>query len=663
MSSISSECMGAVEERASSSMSTTSSKASRIPRLNRSKSLRERPQRLSLESALPLKTLSRNEFSKPCQKLSSPFGLYRSASFATTRGMKDVSSGTQGQNSVPPTPELKRKFPNYGSSYVSPYSKKSIAAERKSQSFSAPSTKEKDPHSFYSPQVPRRSTSISSRYTPLQHMSPINSGKEVISNSHEEEDNISERSFGSACSAPSFDLVSGIKSSGLINFWNRDGLSRNIIHCSHAYDHDPDDYLTPTQRAARKIKELQGQLKRARREISEKDQKISMLTRELVQLRMKNAEDQTCDSTTEIKSDKESLVKEINHNHSEPQKPSSPLSYIPSCLTPSSDENEQELKSVKEKKTCKKNESNKGELNTATNALRNSPASASLGDSEFGDLIRSLADSGNYEDLPSPCLSSRDSLDSGIPALRKIIASLCASDGERDNAMVWASVCAAEEGIKAGWSRRLEQLKSNHMEEYHELKERHNDKVEMLLSKLSDANLKYFELRPLYDKAQEKCRYLERDVARLKDELRESEIRHQKIYLQMYLKGQQSAKLEENKFYTKEKKSNLRENLNLEGSNQNMVLTLMKQLAQSENEIEELRTLHSEKQQTRNGRRPSFVNRREEIDPEITLQFLKSAIYYFLTDKDNAQGHLRAIESILGYSSVERGKIDKHVRI
>lgn len=57
--------------------------------------------------------------------------------------------------------------------------------------------------------------------------------------------------------------------------------------------------------------------------------------------------------------------------------------------------------------------------------------------------------------------------------------------------MVWASVCAAEEGIKATWSRRLEQLKSNHMEEYNELKERHNDKVERLLSKLSDANLKY----------------------------------------------------------------------------------------------------------------------------------------------------------------------------
>lgn len=43
----------------------------------------------------------------------------------------------------------------------------------------------------------------------------------------------------------------------------------------------------------------------------------------------------------------------------------------------------------------------------------------------------------------------------------------------------------------------------------------------------------------------------------------------------------------------------------------------------------------------------------------MTLQFLKSAIYYFLTDKDNSRGHLRAIESILGYTDSERYNIDK----
>lgn len=51
-----------------------------------------------------------------------------------------------------------------------------------------------------------------------------------------------------------------------------------------------------------------------------------------------------------------------------------------------------------------------------------------------------------------------------------------------------------------------------------------------------------------------------------------------------------------------------------------------------------------------------------EMDPEITLQFLKSAIYYFLTDKENHQGHLNAIESIMGYSEKERLNIDKLYR-
>lgn len=47
------------------------------------------------------------------------------------------------------------------------------------------------------------------------------------------------------------------------------------------------------------------------------------------------------------------------------------------------------------------------------------------------------------------------------------------------------------------------------------------------------------------------------------------------------------------------------------------------------------------------------------VDPEITLQFLKSAIYYFLTDKENTQGHLQAIESILGFSEKEKEIIAK----
>ena len=52
-------------------------------------------------------------------------------------------------------------------------------------------------------------------------------------------------------------------------------------------------------------------------------------------------------------------------------------------------------------------------------------------------------------------------------------------------------------------------------------------------------------------------------------------------------------------------------------------------------------------------------NKQGALDPEITLQFLKSAIYYFLTDKENHHGHLNAIESILGFTDNEKLIIDK----
>lgn len=46
-------------------------------------------------------------------------------------------------------------------------------------------------------------------------------------------------------------------------------------------------------------------------------------------------------------------------------------------------------------------------------------------------------------------------------------------------------------------------------------------------------------------------------------------------------------------------------------------------------------------------------------DPEATLQFLKSAVYYFLTDRENHLGHLKAIESILAFTSTEKSNIEK----
>jgi len=47
-------------------------------------------------------------------------------------------------------------------------------------------------------------------------------------------------------------------------------------------------------------------------------------------------------------------------------------------------------------------------------------------------------------------------------------------------------------------------------------------------------------------------------------------------------------------------------------------------------------------------------------DAEMTLQFLKSAFYYYLTDPSNTTGHLNAILSILQYSDAEKKIIERN---
>lgn len=47
-------------------------------------------------------------------------------------------------------------------------------------------------------------------------------------------------------------------------------------------------------------------------------------------------------------------------------------------------------------------------------------------------------------------------------------------------------------------------------------------------------------------------------------------------------------------------------------------------------------------------------------DAEMTLQFLKSAFYYYLTNPSNTTGNLNAILSILQYSEAEKKIIDRN---
>ncbi|XP_064102588.1 protein quick-to-court-like isoform X10 [Macrobrachium nipponense] len=686
----SSPCTPVEEERPGSSLSTAS-RSSRIPRLTRSASLR-------IKSTSENKTDNKSKGDAHHGSKSSSRGIVRSASFVTSRGMGGMTSpsstsilssschpsaslsshrasSSKGMMSLTHTPETPRRFSSHGSSYSR---RTSSASDRKSHASQ--------------PETPSRSPDTD------------------LDDGGGEADSV--KSFGSVSSALSCDAGlarhsnyhhhhgggggAGGGGGGGGSCWggSRSRNSKYVLHCRHNHELDPETYLTPTQRAARKIRELKSLLSEARREVQERDTEIGRLTRELVELRLIKARTQQEESTGAKDDGNSTQVTLQNGDLSSSDRRRQAMRSTPTPKTSStpSEGSEPELSRLMD------NLNNGAPEATTSHLPVASPAGGSVAETTEGsvDLTRSLADSGHYDDLTSPCLSSRDPFEASQNSLRDR-----PTDEEDDEEVdPWTAVEETEARLREEYERREDQLKRNHMDEYHELKEKHNDRVEALLSKLSDANLKYFELRPLYDRSQERIRELEREITKLKDELTEAELRHQKMYLQMFLKGQQAAKLQADDEQDAEEDS--QSSLSSNGP----MVDLMKQLARTEEELEKMKStghlfqsgvpilpfplpfsgvlskapcgaaLLDGKQAINlylQGRRQVLYHREVanrnnnkyrngELDPEVTLQFLKSAIYYFLTDKDNAKGHLRAIESILGYTDSERHLIDKVVK-
>lgn len=136
--------------------------------------------------------------------------------------------------------------------------------------------------------------------------------------------------------------------------------------------------------------------------------------------------------------------------------------------------------------------------------------------------------------------------------------------------------------------------------------------------------------------AKERIRELERELEVLQAKLTEEEDKSNKMYLHMYSKEQEQVA----------GPSTAHPPVRVS------VPQLLHQLQVTQDQLENLRTMYKRLVDAHEAK-PS------RVDPEITLQFLKSAIYYFLTDKENTQGHLQAIESILGFTEKEKETIAK----
>ncbi|XP_045138611.1 uncharacterized protein LOC123520449 isoform X4 [Portunus trituberculatus] len=757
------------EERPGSSLSNAS-RSSKIPVFTRSHSLRVKSSSGAAHTQEGAKVSSKAAVkgradARPSSRASPSVGkgLVRSASFVSSRGMKGVSSPPSLSSTHPPshhpssrhslTPETPRRVSHSATHAKRP---SSTATDRKShlQDFI-----DEDSDSVVSGEGTHWSLPVMHQY--CEASQPETPSRSPDSNELDDADSV--KSFGSVSSAVSCDAAlthhhRGQACGGTANASKGGRSFKYVLHCRHNHDHDPEQYLTPTQRAARRIRELKSQLSEARREVQQRDTEIARLTRELVELRLLKArnphwedeedeaegEDGRREDKVDGKGEGVAAPPPASRTHADGNaRATSKTSSTPS------EGSEPELRRLMENVSSGAPESVAQQEPPAA-----SPAGGSVAETRADsvDLTRSsLADSGHYDDLTSPSLSSRDPLETSRGSLRghqteeeeEVEAEEEKDDGEGVLQEVvvegssggpvdpWAALEEAEARIREEYQRREELLKRNHMEDYNELKEKYNDRVEVLLSKLSDANLKYFELRPLYDQSQERVRELERDVMRLKEELTEAELRHQKMYLQMFLKGQQAARIQ-----AEDDLDGGEEGLPSSLTSSGPMMELMRQLTRTEEELEKVKG--EECIQTQCGRHsfqgtaplsslPSFpspppsplsspgvwvlravssslggtgaalVGSREaialywqsriqalyhreincrnnnnnntaagrrngELDPEVTLQFLKSAIYYFFTDRDNAKGHLRAIESILGYSDSERYNIGKVIK-
>lgn len=134
--------------------------------------------------------------------------------------------------------------------------------------------------------------------------------------------------------------------------------------------------------------------------------------------------------------------------------------------------------------------------------------------------------------------------------------------------------------------------------------------------------------------------YLKAEIESLKKALADQEERHTEMNLKMYLKGQEAAKFER-KDQVLEMAAHAPEKVS--------VPELLSQLAETEKELDKVKAMY---RQLAEGQASNSSS------PEATLLFLKSAFYYFLTDEANCQGHLHAIQSILGFTESEKQSID-----
>ncbi|XP_028898105.1 protein quick-to-court isoform X2 [Zeugodacus cucurbitae] len=429
-----------------------------------------------------------------------------------------------------------------------------------------------------------------------------------------------------------------------------------VVHCSNYAGQVGPDYLTPTQRASRQIRRLKELLCMARQDLEQKDSEILRLTREVVELRLFKA---SLSSPEERSASSDAVT--VREAELKTSQDVSPIVDMVDDAT----------------KSSPRHIPNQHLHHHSQHLHHTQPLTS--------EMQSSFADSGHFEDLS---VHSKDSYaahtqdiacgsDEVIGATEdKCHDESCAAAGAESEEDYTATIKNYElqrQELIRMYEQKIEELIRTQDGASSEMKRSHNDKVEALLQKLAECNTRYADIVPDYEHAKERIRELERQLEDLQRKLAEHEDKQNKMYLHMYQKGQEAERIS--------RADQALELAHRAPDNKVSINELLHQLQSTQDELENIRAAGCRKESGSNhalltakeaislwvlGARKTIYRRlleaqknRTHVDPEVTLQFLKSAIYYFLTDKENSQGHLQAIESILEFTEAEKSNINK----
>ncbi|KAF8787033.1 protein quick-to-court-like [Argiope bruennichi] len=446
------------------------------------------------------------------------------------------------------------------------------------------------------------------------------------------DDDSSVKSFGSFMSYNSYASQSQCTEASMSRPMSRSYYGKKyVLHCDrHLVKQE--EYLTPTQRKDKEIRQLKSALMKQTKNCEEKNQEIERLKDDLQRLQ---------DAIAALQLGKHSLMnssQESDNLDSLNVKNSSEISF---------ESNESDRSDIQ---TVTMNHDDSGVSNVMSMSPRNSSEfddldgqhtkvqtadKAVLTDMSFSDFTPKSRSDSNESEYSLRGFNDRSFVDT---------PNTSSTQEEKIISIVTPKICQELEKFFTSYKEELSQLRAQHKEHYQDLKEGFNGRVDDLLQKLSEANTRYLELRPLFDKAQEKIQSIESQLIEVRKDIETQEDYHNQMYLKMYRKGQETARLEQ-----ADEALDFSPHLSKRVS----VPDLLRQLHQLEMELDQTKQLYREAARGMGDRQA-----------EYTLRFLKDAVFYFLTKKDKE--HLKAIQSILGFTDTERmavAKAMKHRRL